>query len=463
MKRGAPLAVAGAGLLLLSGCTANWGWYVVDPTTASGAANLRFLLSGLYYTVLLSVTAILISVALGLLIALPGLGTNRLVRGFNRVYVEVVRAVPILVLILWVYYGMPQIADVAINVFWAGVIALALSDSAFQAEIFRAGIQSIGRGQYEAAQSISLGYVDTMRFVILPQAIRRILPALGNQFVYMLKMSSLVSVIRDAGADPEGERAGGDRVSPARDLYDPRPRVPGADPARVRRGAMAGTAHGDRCAALTSRAGRSRKTGAGREEEEHGWRRPGSGCCRTKRRTRTCAKRWHSPAPLTVRWTTSCGPTPCARAPCAGTCSCTGRRCTTTRTRSPHGSRNASPRTSRSLNDCPYSLANHWANARHLIGDDARAARIEATLASRRPEDVFEGRELALMRYAEKLTLRPGAMERADAEALSAAGLDDGEILEANQIVGYFNYVNRCLNGLGVTTDGDVVGYYADP
>ena len=67
------------------------------------------------------------------------------------------------------------------------------------------------------------------------------------------------------------------------------------------------------------------------------------------------------------------------------------------------------------------------------------------------------------MRYAEKLTLRPGAMERADAEALSAAGLDDGEILEANQIVGYFNYVNRCLNGLGVTTDGDVVGYYADP
>ena len=115
------------------------------------------------------------------------------------------------------------------------------------------------------------------------------------------------------------------------------------------------------------------------------------------------------------------------------------------------------------LNDCPYSLANHWANARHLIGDGARAARIEAALAARRPEDVFEGRELALMRYAEKLTLRPGAMERADAEALSAAGLDDGEILEANQIIGYFNYVNRCLNGLGVTTEGDVVGYYADP
>ena len=193
-KRGGLLALSGAALLL-SGCTANWGWYVVNPATASGAANLRFLLGGLYYTVLLSATAILISVALGLLIALPGLGTNRLVRGVNRVYVEIVRAVPILVLILWVYYGTPQLADISISVFWAGVVALALSDSAFQAEIFRAGIQSIGRGQYEAAHSISLGYVDTMRFVILPQAIRRILPALGNQFVYMLKMSSLVSVI----------------------------------------------------------------------------------------------------------------------------------------------------------------------------------------------------------------------------------------------------------------------------
>ena len=75
------------------------------------------------------------------------------------------------------------------------VIALALSDSAFQAEIFRAGIQSIDKGQYEASHTISLSYTDTMRFVILPQAIRRILPALGNQLVYMLKMSSLVSVI----------------------------------------------------------------------------------------------------------------------------------------------------------------------------------------------------------------------------------------------------------------------------
>ncbi|MEO1102172.1 MAG: peroxidase-related enzyme [Pseudomonadota bacterium] len=113
------------------------------------------------------------------------------------------------------------------------------------------------------------------------------------------------------------------------------------------------------------------------------------------------------------------------------------------------------------LNDCPYSLANHWANARHLIADDARADKIEAALHARRPEDALTGAALALARYAQKLTLTPGSMDRADVEALREAGLDDGEILEANQIIGYFNYVNRLLNGLGVTTDGDVVGYYA--
>ncbi len=182
--------------LLLSGCaSSNWGWYVVDPTTTTGANNIRFLLSGLGNTVLLSLTAISISIVVGLLVALPGLSERPALRRFNRVYVELVRAVPILVLILWVYYGLPQVTGLAINVFWAGVIALALSDSAFQAEIFRAGIQSINRGQYEAAHSISLNYRDTMRYIILPQAIRRILPALGNQLVYMLKMSSLVSVI----------------------------------------------------------------------------------------------------------------------------------------------------------------------------------------------------------------------------------------------------------------------------
>ena len=114
------------------------------------------------------------------------------------------------------------------------------------------------------------------------------------------------------------------------------------------------------------------------------------------------------------------------------------------------------------INDCAYSYANHWKNAAHLIGDAARATEIETALRSRAPETAFAGAELALLRYAEKLTLTPGDMTEDDVVALRDAGLDDGEILEANQIICYFNYVNRSINGLGVTTAGDIVGYYAD-
>jgi len=114
------------------------------------------------------------------------------------------------------------------------------------------------------------------------------------------------------------------------------------------------------------------------------------------------------------------------------------------------------------LNDCAYSLANHWANARHLIKDDERADAIEKALKSGELEAVFSGRDLALLNYTRKLTCEPQNMVEDDVLSLRHAGLDDGEILEANQIVAYFNYVNRLLNGLGVNTDGDVVGYYAN-
>lgn len=114
------------------------------------------------------------------------------------------------------------------------------------------------------------------------------------------------------------------------------------------------------------------------------------------------------------------------------------------------------------LNDCAYSLANHWANARHLMGDEAKADQVEAALYARRPADALDGAALAMCEYAEKLTLRPAEMVQADADALRAAGLDDGQILEVNQIICYFNYVNRSINGLGVTTEGDIVGYYSE-
>ena len=168
---------------------------MISPTTDQGMINIRFLLGGLKFTILLSVTAIVVAIVLGLLIALPGISKNKFAKGINWTYVELIRAIPLLVMILWVYYGLPQVAGISIGVFSAGVLALAISDSAFQAEIFRAGIQSIDRGQIEAADALGLTYFQRMRFIVLPQAIRRILPPLGNQLIYMLKMSSLISVI----------------------------------------------------------------------------------------------------------------------------------------------------------------------------------------------------------------------------------------------------------------------------
>jgi len=114
------------------------------------------------------------------------------------------------------------------------------------------------------------------------------------------------------------------------------------------------------------------------------------------------------------------------------------------------------------LNECAYSYSNHWKNACHLMNDPQKAEQIDAAFKIRAPENVFDGAQLAMLRYAEKLTLSPGDMEEADVNMLKNEGVSDGEILEANQIIGYFNYVNRLLNGLGVRTDGDVVGYYKD-
>ncbi len=112
------------------------------------------------------------------------------------------------------------------------------------------------------------------------------------------------------------------------------------------------------------------------------------------------------------------------------------------------------------LNQCEYSLSNHWANAKHLINDNKKSEKIKEALDKKRPEEVFNGKELELLKYSEKLTLSPSEMEEEDVKALKENGVTDGEILEANQIICYFNYVNRSINGLGVSTKGDIVGYY---
>ena len=112
------------------------------------------------------------------------------------------------------------------------------------------------------------------------------------------------------------------------------------------------------------------------------------------------------------------------------------------------------------VNRCDYSLAHHFMNVRRLLADDARADRIYDALKAGRPEDVFAGKELALLRYTRKLTAEVGAMQEPDVVALRDAGADDGEILEVNQVCAYFNFSNRLLNGLGVSTQGDIIGYY---
>ena len=177
------------------GAEYNWGWYEILPSTQKGASNLKFLFNGIWLTVALSSVSILFSVILGLFISLPGLSTKNYIRALNRIYVETFRSIPVLVLILWVYYGLPVVLGISLSPFLAGIVSLALSDSAFEAEIFRAGIQSIERGQTEAADALGFSYTQKMWHIILPQAVRRILPPLGNQFVYMLKMSSLLSII----------------------------------------------------------------------------------------------------------------------------------------------------------------------------------------------------------------------------------------------------------------------------
>lgn len=114
------------------------------------------------------------------------------------------------------------------------------------------------------------------------------------------------------------------------------------------------------------------------------------------------------------------------------------------------------------LNNCNYSLSHHFTNARRLIADNARADAVRTALDAHRPEDAFDGKELALLVYTRKLTTDVGAMVEADIVAVRTAGADDGEILEVNQVCAYFNYSNRLLNGLGVTTQGDIIGYYRE-
>ena len=182
--------------IFLTSCgKSDLNWLVLSPNNVEGLTNLKFLLSGLTTTIFISLVSIIISIFLGLVIAIPSLAKNKYLTYLNIGYVEIVRAIPLLVLILWIYYGLPIMTGISFSPFVSGIIALSISESAFQAENFRAGINSIKKSQWEAGSSLGLNFFRKLRLVILPQAIKNILPAIGNQFVYVLKMSSLVSII----------------------------------------------------------------------------------------------------------------------------------------------------------------------------------------------------------------------------------------------------------------------------
>ena len=185
-------------LLIIPLTSCNKGelnWLILSPNNIEGLTNLKFLLSGLTTTIFISLVSIIISIFVGLIVAIPSLAKSKFLTYINIGYVEIVRAIPLLVLILWIYYGLPIMTGISFSPFVSGIIALSISESAFQAEIFRAGINSISKGQHEVSESLGMDFWRKMRLVILPQAIKVVLPAMGNQFVYVLKMSSLVSII----------------------------------------------------------------------------------------------------------------------------------------------------------------------------------------------------------------------------------------------------------------------------
>jgi len=178
---------------------------------------LKFVQDGLWITVVLTVVSFVFVLVLGMLGGLGRLSKNNAIHGLTTLYVEIVRGVPLLVQLIWWYFAFPVIIQTIGK--WTGISALAGYQSnaivlaivglvvcygAYMSEIYRAGIQSIPKGQMEAARSLGMTYFQAMRHIILPQAIRVILPPVGNEFIALLKDSSLVSVVAVADLTRRG-------------------------------------------------------------------------------------------------------------------------------------------------------------------------------------------------------------------------------------------------------------------
>ncbi|PYN01118.1 MAG: hypothetical protein DME08_02425 [Candidatus Rokuibacteriota bacterium] len=161
---------------------------------AAIARGLPYLLEGAGLTVMISSVAMVLALVLGLALVAISQAPGPVARRLVAAYVEVFRNTPLLIQIFIVYFGLPQLG-VKLSPFLSGLAALVLYAAAYNTEIFRAGLEAVPHGQFEAARSAGLGELQILRYVILPQAVRICFPALGNNLVSLVKNSSLVSTI----------------------------------------------------------------------------------------------------------------------------------------------------------------------------------------------------------------------------------------------------------------------------
>ncbi len=155
--------------------------------------NIGIFIEGAFLTLQISAFALLLSIPIGVIAGLFRVSNNKLLSFISTLYVEVMRGIPLLVLLIWIYFVLGQF--LSLGPYWSAVIGLAIFSGAFIAEIVRSGIQSVPKGQMEAARSSGMTYMQAMKLVILPQAIRAVLPPMASQFIILIKDSSLVSTI----------------------------------------------------------------------------------------------------------------------------------------------------------------------------------------------------------------------------------------------------------------------------
>ena len=157
--------------------------------------SLPLLIAGAGITVEITAMSVFLGLVIGCMVGIARLCNIKPIRYIANVYVDFIRGTPLLVQIFLVYFALPGIIGSRVDPFVAAISACSINSGAYIAEIFRAGIQSIDKGQMEAGRSLGMTWAQTMRYIIMPQAFKRIIPPLGNEFIAMLKDSSLVSVI----------------------------------------------------------------------------------------------------------------------------------------------------------------------------------------------------------------------------------------------------------------------------